>query len=149
MDEPRRRPRELITPDGTVTLRRVGLTRGDLYHFLLTACWAGLLGTIAGFFAVGNAAFALLYVAGGDCIGNARPGTFADAFFFSVLTMATIGCGAMTPVGPYANVLASFEAVFGILLSAPATGIPFAKFSAPRPRVERADPALPGAGGVS
>lgn len=145
MDEPKRRPRELITPDGTVTVRRVGLTRHlgrDLYHFLRTASWAGLLATIVGFFAAGNAAFALLYVAGGNCIANARPGNFADAFFFSVQTMATVGYGAMTPVGPYANVLASFEAVFGILFSAMATGILFAKFSAPRPRVVFSDKAV-------
>jgi len=35
--------------------------------------------------------FALIYLIPGDAIANARPGSFADAFFFSIQTIATIG----------------------------------------------------------
>lgn len=127
-----------ITPDGTVVVRRVGLERSfgrDLYHFLRTASFTGLVASIVGFFVVTNAGFALLYLAGGDVIQNARPGSFWDAFFFSVQTMATIGYGTMTPVGLWANLLTTVEAVFGIVLTAMSTGILFAKFSTPLPRV--------------
>jgi inward rectifier potassium channel len=33
-----------------------------------------------------NTVFAMLYLAHGNAIANARPGSFADAFFFSVET---------------------------------------------------------------
>jgi len=42
-----------------------------------------------------NAGFALLYLAQPGAIANARPGSFADAFFFSVQTIATLGYGVM------------------------------------------------------
>ena len=62
----------------------------DLYHYLLTAYWPVLLLMIAGLFVAANLIFALAYFLDGGLEG-ARPGSFADAFFFSVQTMATIG----------------------------------------------------------
>src|SRR5262245_46228448 len=76
-----------------------------LYHSALDASWSRLLATFAAFYVLVNALFALAYVAGGDDIANAHPGSFVDAFFFSVQTMATIGYGALAPVGIYANTL--------------------------------------------
>jgi inward rectifier potassium channel len=121
-----------------VVVPRVGVRRDigrDLYHFLRTARWPTLLGSIVLVFLLGNAVFALLYLASPGSIVNAHAGSFEDAFFFSVQTMATIGYGGMTPVGRWANVLATGEAVFGIILTAMSTGILFAKFSSPKPRV--------------
>src|SRR6185437_15161646 len=68
----------------------------DLYHFLLTESWPTLLGGIALIFVVTNAIFAVIFLLDRG-IENARPGSFADAFFFSVQTMATIGYGKMEP----------------------------------------------------
>src|SRR5208337_4984173 len=82
-----------------------------------------------------NAAFALVYVLGGDSIENARPGSFTDAFFFSVQTMATIGFGKMVPRTGLANVLVTLESLVGLLGLAIATGLVFAKFSRPTARV--------------
>lgn len=89
---------------------------------------------VGGYFAV-NIAFALAYLAGGDGIENARPGSFADTFFFSVQTMATIGYGAMYPKTAYANLLVTLEALLGLLGVAMATGLMFARFSRPTARV--------------
>ena len=71
----------------------------------------------------------------GDSIENARPGSLADAFFFSVQTMATIGFGKMAPRTELANVLVTIESLTGLLGLALATGLVFAKFSRPTARV--------------
>lgn len=45
-----------------------------------------------------------------------RPGgTFADAFFFSVQTMSTIGYGNMTPHSTYGNIVVFFQAWLSFL----------------------------------
>jgi inward rectifier potassium channel len=104
----------------------------DVYHHLLTSSWPFLLFQIAvGFFAI-NALFAVGYYFDGG-IANAR--TFADVFFFSVETMATIGYGKMVPVSMMAHVLMSFEALTGLTGLALMTGLLFAKFSRPNARI--------------
>jgi inward rectifier potassium channel len=104
----------------------------DLYHHLLTSSWQMLLVQIAaGFFAI-NALFAIGYYLNGG-IENAR--SFADVFFFSVETMATIGYGRMAPVTLIAHILMSFEALIGMIGLALTTGLIFAKFSRPSARV--------------
>ncbi len=107
----------------------------DLYFGLLTMPWSGFFGLLALFYFVFNVAFALLYLVTGDGIGNARPGVFADAFFFSVQTMATIGYGQMYPQSLAANLLVCFEVLLGMSGLALATGVIFARFSRPTARV--------------
>lgn len=108
---------------------------GDLYHWLLTLSWRGFFSLIALVYVLSNALFALVYLAGGDCIANAQPGSFKDAFFFSVQTMATIGYGAMYPRTSYANIVVAVEALFGLLGVAMVTGLAFTRFSKPTARV--------------
>lgn len=88
----------------------------------------------AGYIGV-NALFALAYLAGGDSIENAEPGSFRDAFFFSVQTLASIGYGAMHPRTTYAGVLVTLEAPLGVVGVAIATGLAFARFACPTARV--------------
>lgn len=107
----------------------------DPYHWILTINWFTFFGLTALSYVATNTVFALLYLAGGDAIKNARPGSFLDAFFFSVQTMATIGYGAMYPQTDYANLLVSIEALFGLLGVAMATGLTLARFSRPTARV--------------
>lgn len=107
----------------------------DPYHFLLTITWPRFFALTGFCYIATNALFALLYLAGGDAIKNARPGSFLDAFFFSVQTMATIGYGAIYPQTDYANMLVSIEALVGLMGVATATGLMFARFSRPTARV--------------
>lgn len=107
----------------------------DLYHLLLTMPWWHFLGLVVGLYLITNTLFAIAYSIGADNIANARPGSFADAFFFSVQTMATIGYGAMFPQTLYANILVVIEAFTGLLGVAMATGLMFARFSRPTARV--------------
>ncbi len=107
----------------------------DPYHLLLTIDWLRFFGVTVVFYLVTNAIFALLYLAGGDCLKNAQPGSFWDAFFFSVQTMATIGYGAIYPSTDYANALVTIEALVGLMGVAMVTGLMFARFSRPTARV--------------
>jgi inward rectifier potassium channel len=107
----------------------------DAYFFLLTRSWPGLLGTFAALYVGINALFALAYLVCGDCIENARAGSFADAFFFSVQTLATIGYGKWAPQTLGGHVLVAAEAFVGLLGFALVTGLVFAKFSRPTARV--------------
>lgn len=107
----------------------------DPYHLLLTLNWFWFFFAIAIFYIIINTLFALLYLAGGDCLENARPGSFADAFFFSVQTMASIGYGVMHPRTDYANVVVTIEALVGLMALAMSTGLMFARFSLPTAKV--------------
>jgi inward rectifier potassium channel len=106
----------------------------DLYHFLVTSSWPALIGLIAAAFTVANLLFATGYYFD-QGIENARSGSFADMFFFSVQTMATIGYGKMEPVTLFSNILVSIEALTGLLALALMTGLVFSKFSRPTARV--------------
>jgi inward rectifier potassium channel len=107
----------------------------DLYHSLLTArWWAFLLFVVAAYVAI-NALFALVYLELGDGIEHARPGSFADAFFFSIQTMATVGYGNFWPRTTAANLLATFEMILGGVGLALMAGLAFARFARPTARV--------------
>jgi len=125
--------RETADQTLTVGLRRPWL--GDLYHFLLRIpWWRFLLGGLA-FYVLTNMGFALLYLAQPRAIANARPGSFGDAFFFSVQTIATLGYGVMAPATLYANLIVTLETATGLMLLALATGLVFARFSIPTARI--------------
>lgn len=106
----------------------------DLYYALLRLSWPATIAVIAAGFVMVNCVFALAYVVVGG-IANAAPASFADAFFFSIQTMGTIGYGAMYPESAAANVVVVVESITGFTLTALGTGLVFAKFSRPTSRV--------------
>lgn len=132
------RPR-LVNPSGSKTgIVRLGAKVArwrDPYHLLLTMSWVQYFILTFISFVAANALFAFLYLLGGDGIANAQPGSFPDAFFFSVQTMASIGYGAMYPTTTWANVVVTIEALTGLLGLAMATGLMFARFARPTARV--------------
>jgi inward rectifier potassium channel len=108
----------------------------DLYHFLMKTKWSSLLGAFGVIYCAVNALFASAYWVGGPgTVLNSRPGSFADDFWFSVETFATIGYGNMAPGTTYAHLLVTVESFAGMLAVALGTGILFAKFSRPMARV--------------
>lgn len=113
-------------------VRRAGLS--DVYHFLVSGSWWRLMGVFTAAYLLFNLLFGLAFWLGGG-VGNARPDSFIEHFSFSVQTFATIGYGAMFPQSTLAHLLVTVEAMLGILYSAVATGLVFAKFSRPRARV--------------
>jgi inward rectifier potassium channel len=106
----------------------------DLYFYLTTVSWPVLLAITVAVFGIVNCLFAIGYMVDGG-VANARPGSFGDAFFFSVQTMATIGYGTMAPRSVGSNMLVSIEAMSGLVSLAVVTGLVFARFSRPTARV--------------
>jgi inward rectifier potassium channel len=106
----------------------------DFYFAALRWSWPAALSAIAVGYLIANGLFAAAYELVGG-IQNAKPGSFADAFFFSVQTMGTIGYGAMYPNSLAANLVVVSESLVSLILTALATGLVFAKFSRPNARI--------------
>jgi inward rectifier potassium channel len=119
------------------TVMTVGQERscGDLYHLLLTMPWWAFFTLMALSFLLLNLLFGGLYLLDPNGIANARPGTFADSFFFSVQTLGTLGYGVLAPQSLYTNLIVVAETFVGIVNAAITTGLIFARFSRPTARV--------------
>jgi inward rectifier potassium channel len=113
----------------------------DLYFALLRWSWPRTISVIASGYLIANALYAVAYELVGG-VQNAKAGSFADAFFFSVQTMGTIGYGAMYPKSLAANLLVVSESLAALVLTALATGLVFAKFSRPNSRIVFSDSAV-------
>ncbi|MEN9204235.1 MAG: ion channel [Thermostichales cyanobacterium BF4_bins_65] len=107
----------------------------DPYHLFLVMPWSLFLVGILLIYVLINLFFAGLYLLGGEGIANAEPGSFADAFFFSVQTFASIGYGAMYPQSLYVHTVVACQAVVSLISIALLTGISFARFARPTARV--------------
>jgi inward rectifier potassium channel len=129
----------LLNRDGSFNVVRSGL--GFLesfapYHLLLTTSWTGFLSAVVVTYFALNLVFAAVYLAcGPDALSGSGAamlgGRFAQAFFFSVETFATIGYGQIAPNGTAANGVVTVEALVGLMYQALATGLLFARFTRP------------------
>lgn len=107
---------------------------GDAYHWYLRApWWRALLSIVTWVFGI-DLAFATVYWLSNG-VNGARPGSFYDCFAFSVETMSTIGYGEMQPATPFAHGVVMVQAFVGLLVTAVATGLVFAKFAQPTARI--------------
>lgn len=107
----------------------------DVYHWLLTTSWLVFAAVGLASYLGLNTLFAGLYLLDPHGIEHARVGSFADAFFFSVETIGTIGYGAMAPGDTYANLVMTAENFLGLTFVAVSTGVIFARVSRPTARV--------------
>ncbi|MGC1310097.1 MAG: ion channel [Phormidesmis sp.] len=106
------------------------------YYLMLTVPWQGFFAITVGVYTLANALCAALFLAGGEgTIENAAPGSFFDAFFFSVQTSASIGYGVMSPGTTYAHLLVTLEAIVSLLGIAVLTGLAYARFARPTAQV--------------
>ena len=127
----------LLNKDGTFNVVRHGrgfFASTSPYHALLTMSWRLYFVLVITAYLVVNTLFAAAYTLCGPGaleIAGPRMATFAEAYFFSVQTLATIGYGRIAPVGMAANVLVTAESLVGLLGFALATGLLFARFSRP------------------
>lgn len=140
LKQKRRPSQRLVIRDGEFSdIVRLGDPHSpwrDLYHNFLKISWPKFIGLMGLIYLLINAIFALAYLLGGEgAIANVRPGSFADTFFFSVQTMASIGYGAMYPQSLYAHSLVALESFVGLLFIAMLTGMSFARFSMPTARI--------------
>jgi inward rectifier potassium channel len=107
----------------------------DMYQWLLGLSWPQFAAFVAGIYIALNTVFAALYIFGGDCVAGMTRGSFSDAFFFSVQTLATVGYGHMYPSNLYGHIVTTAEIMSGLFLLAVMTGLIFVRFSRPAARV--------------
>jgi inward rectifier potassium channel len=119
---------------GTVEFLKVNAAAWDwrdLYHWLLSLRWSRFALVLLGAYLGVNVLFAGLYTVVSTGIAEMRPGSFVDAFFFSVETLATVGYGHMYPVSLAGHLFATAEIVLGMFGMAVITGLIFVRFSRP------------------
>jgi len=107
----------------------------DPYHLFFVMPWWLFFCMIALIYLVTNLLFALLYTLDQNAIANAQSGSFADAFAFSVQTLATIGYGAMYPQTAYAHAVVTIEALVGFVEVGLLTGLIFSRFAKSTARI--------------
>lgn len=106
----------------------------DAYHTFLRIRWAASIALIALGIVLANLVFAVVYYEVGGVDGEGH--SFFHMFSFSMQTMATIGYGVAHPVSDAATIVMEVEAVFGIIVTALATGLVFTKFSRATGRIQ-------------
>ena len=120
---------------GSYEFRKRGVSRFDLrdpYHLAVTLTWPQFLAALFVLYLSVNIVFATLFWLVPGSVANARLGSFADAFFFSIETLATVGYGEMYPATGYGRLVAGSEIVCGLAFTAILTGLTFVRFSRPR-----------------
>lgn len=132
--------RRTINADGSFNVRREGLRWRDAnpYLMLIDTTWPRFLLIVFAAFLLVNLIFACLYLMIGihSLKGlESDMGAFANAFFFSVHTLTTVGYGNVYPEGTWANVISSLEAATGLMVFAIATGLLYGRFSRPSARI--------------
>ncbi len=129
----------ILGRDGRFRIKRPGihpLHQLSLSHELITMPWFWFLLLVFGFYSLVNLLFALAYFAIGmdqfmGAAGSGGMDHFLEALFFSAQTLTTVGYGRLNPAGFWPNVLASIEALTGLLSFAIVTGLVYGRFSRP------------------
>lgn len=136
-----RTPRTISTRAGQLEFLKInaGKEWRDIYQWVLSLTWSRFAALIAGVYIGINLLFAALYSLGGDCVAGMTPGSFLEAFFFSVQTLATVGYGHMYPQTPYAHAVTTIEIISGMFWLAVMTGLIFVRFSRPTARIVFSD----------
>ena len=134
----RRRPRHIRVRSGQFEFVKLNAKKFDLrdtYHLILTLNWPGFAGLVFGIYLLINLVFASLYMLNPHAVAEMRSGSFFDAFFFSVETLATVGYGHMYPESFYGHLIAMLEIMVGMFGLAVITGLIFVRFSRPTARI--------------
>lgn len=128
-----------LNKDGKPNTKKIGvslLTQLSSYHTMLSLpIWKFLLLIMSSLIFVNIIFASIYYFIGIDHLtGIHRVNSleqFGEAFFFSVQTFTTVGYGRIAPIGWLTSSVAAFEAFFGLLSFAIATGLIYGRFSRP------------------
>ena len=132
--------RRTINRDGSFNVHKKGTRLRDFnpYLYLIDTTWPRFLLLVFIGFLAANTFFAELYLLNGaDHLQTSDTGLsqYANAFFFSVHTLTTVGYGDIYPKGFAANLISAVEAMTGLLGFAIATGLVYGRFSRPSARI--------------
>lgn len=139
-----------ITKNGNANVRKSGITFLESiswYHTMLAIPRWKFFFIIILFYFLVNCGFASLYYFIGvehlkGIEATSKWDQFGQAFFFSIQTYTTVGYGHISPSGFLTSLVASVEALFGLLSFAIATGLFYGRFSKPKAHILFSDNAL-------
>ncbi len=123
---------------GFYEFEKKGVSRFDLrdpYHLAIALTWPQFLAALFALYLAVNVVFATLFWLVPGSVADARSDSFADVFYFSIETLATVGYGDMYPATPYGHVVVAIEIVCGLAFTAILTGLTFVRFSRPRAKL--------------
>jgi inward rectifier potassium channel len=140
----------LLRKDGTFNVKKIGQSftaKSNIFHRLINISWWKFAIIIFTFYFICNIIFGLIYVCIGiehlnGIISKSPFEDFLEAFFFSSQTLTTLGYGRVAPVGFGSNLIASFEALIGLLAFSLTTGLLYGRFSRPVPKILYSEQAL-------
>lgn len=130
--------KKIINNDGTSNVVHVNRKRGlhDLYAHLIDIPWWKFFLFVFLVYTIINVLFAILYnLIGIEQITPSTGNIFRDllnGFFFSAQTITTVGYGGIAPQGLIANIIASFQAMIGLMGFSFITGLLYGRFSKPK-----------------
>jgi len=130
--------RPIATRAGRTEFLKINAAVGgwrDSYHWVLSLSWPRFALFLASSYTIINLLFAALYVVRPNCIASLEPGSFPQAFFFSVETLATVGYGHNYPATVYGHVVVTIEIFLGMIWIAVITGLIFVRFARPTARI--------------
>jgi inward rectifier potassium channel len=107
----------------------------DAYHWLLTLTWPQFSACVFALYLGINLVFSFCYHWRPGGIAGMESNSWADCFFFSVETLATVGYGHMYPETFYGHTVATLEIIVGMFGMAIVTGLIFIRFSRPIARI--------------
>lgn len=130
--------RRAVNKDGTFNVRRKGADWRAFHPWLhvVRMSWPGFAALVLCTYVTVNTVFALIYFGlnADEVTGSAAPteaGRFLNDFFFSAQSLTTVGYGNLSPHGLAANLLATLEALTGLMCFAVITGMLVARASKP------------------
>ncbi len=131
--------KRLLNQDGTFNSGRHGqslLRSIPIYEHLTAISWRNFyLATLVTYLAIAVFFAAVFFALGPDAIaglvGSTELDRFAQAFFFSVHTVTTVGYGSLSPATAAANLVVAVEALVGMAGFAVLAALLFARLSRP------------------
>lgn len=136
------RTQRIINEDGSFNIQRTGIGSHfkHVFQWLINVEWPYFVIIIVSGYIIMNVIFAFIYqfigiehISGTDMMHVKSD--FLIGLFFSFQTFTTVGYGALAPLSPAANWVASFEALLGFMSFSIATGLIYGRFSRPHARI--------------
>ncbi len=139
-----------LNKDGSANMRKEGMgffNRFSVFQTMLNMPRWKFISVILVFYLAINLIFTAIFLLIGTdqlqgIIGNSDWEKFREVYFFSTQTFTTVGYGRVNPVGGFANLMASIEALAGFLSLAIATGLIYGRFAKPKSYLAFSDHAL-------
>jgi inward rectifier potassium channel len=133
-------PKPIIDDYGSFNVTKIGARQRTLYQYLISYSWPKFLLVALLFYLAVNTLFAAVYFTIGVENLNGIPegdawSDFLYCFFLSIQTFTTVGYGNIAPMSLTTNIVATIEAMAGLMGFALITGLLYGRFSRPNTKI--------------